>query len=122
MKLVAGDEEGLISTRPILLRGRFDINIKCDDIATCELRPWNGQAPIPGFSHEDCVPFTGDNTHWEPKWKEHDMGELKGKAICMQIKLKNGELYAINGDLTPLTTHEAIHYNRRGTTLDTRGY
>lgn len=124
MKLVAGEEEGYIATRPVILNGdEFDINIKCEGPATCAVYHMNGRTPLEGFSHEDSVPFTGDMTHWKPEWKSgKKLSELKSKVFCIQVKLASGELYAINGDMTPVTTHEAARYAKTGMTLNTTGF
>ncbi|MFT5466715.1 MAG: hypothetical protein ACI8UO_001815 [Verrucomicrobiales bacterium] len=49
--------------------------------------------PLPGFGYEDSVPFTGDSTRHEVKWKEHSIAELKGQVIRIEFQLKMADLY-----------------------------
>ncbi len=120
VRLVAGENGGKVFTKPIVLHGGFDINLK--GRATCAVYDSSGGKPLAGFTHEECIAFDGDDTHWIPKWQNADLEKLKGKCVCLEIKLENGELYAINGNIQPITVHEAIRYNRFGTLLDGKGF
>ncbi len=122
VKLVAGQDEAYLATRPVILNGGLDINIKCDSPVVCQITNVHGRVPIAGFEFANCTPFTGDSTHWVPQWNGHDISELAGKAVCLHIKFANGEIYAINGDFTPVTCHEAIRYSTQGITVDTTGF
>ncbi len=65
-----------------------------------------GGEPMPGFTFDDCVPFTDDSLAHEPQWKEHTMSELKGKSIRIELKMYNGILFAVHGDFRP--DHAAV--------------
>ncbi len=120
IKLCADSGGGKVFTKPLILRGSFDINV--NGRATCAVYDSSGAKPLAGFTHEDCVPFSGDDTHHTPVWKNADISALKDKCVCIEIRLEGGELYAINGDFRPITVHEAVRYNRFGTLLDSKGF
>ncbi len=119
--LEAGAQEGFIATRPIIINGDFDINIEAEN-ASFAIYNRFGTRPIEGFDFENCDAFSGDNCHHRPTWRGHDISELYGQAVCLQIRLTNGRIYAVNGDITPITCHEAIRYADHNITLDTRGF
>lgn len=71
-----------------------------------------------GMSHEDCIPFTGDNTDWVPEYKSgKTFDSLKGKTIVVEIKFKNGELYSFSGEFDDVFSVPASRYRRFGTPL-----
>jgi hypothetical protein len=51
-------------------------------------------APIAGFGHSDCIPFTGNSTCIEVRWKNTDFMVLRDQTICLQFKMDRGDLYA----------------------------
>lgn len=52
-----------------------------------------GRKPLPGFDYEDSVPFTGDSTKHEVKWKKKSIAELKTKVVRLEFQLKMADLY-----------------------------
>lgn len=52
-----------------------------------------GRKPLKGFDYDDCVPFTGDSTHHEVKWKDKSIAELKGQVVRLEFQLKMADLY-----------------------------
>ena len=55
---------------------------------------------IPGYSFADCLPFSGDDVHHEPIWKENrHLQDLTGQTIRFELRLKTGRIYAIQGNL-----------------------
>lgn len=71
--------------------------------------------PIEGFSHDDCIPFSGDETDWVPTFKSGKTAdELKGKTIVIEVKFRNGRLYSIAGDCTDVFNTEAARYRMKG--------
>ncbi len=60
-----------------------------------------GAKPIPGFTFDDCVPFTGDSLAHKPQWKKHALSELKGEGIRIELKMHNATLFAVHGDFRP---------------------
>ena len=103
--------EGRLRTRETLLQGSFRINLQAEE-ATCALF-YSKDHPVPGFTHEDCEPFSGDSTAWVPQFKG-DLTELYGKVVNIEVKLKNGRIYGITGDFMKLMNTEADRYNKFG--------
>ncbi len=123
VSLAAGEEAGMICTRPIVLLGDIDLNVFCPEgVMSCAVYGRDGKTIIEGFTHDDFDKFTGDSTHFVPTWKGKTVAELKDKGVCLEIKLTNGKLFAISGDFVPLTFHEAARYEKFGIMLDTRGF
>lgn len=106
------DGEGRLRTRDTLLKGAFHVNLKAEK-ATCALFTAQGE-PIPGFTHEDCEPFEGDSTRWEPRFKQ-DIGALAGKVVDIEIRMRSGRLYGITGDFVKMMNMETSRYLNFGT-------
>ena len=72
-------------------------------------------APIPGYGHEDCIPFSGDSTDFCPVYKSgKTMDELIGKTIVFEIRFTDGTLYSIAGDYTDVFNTQGARYRRLG--------
>ena len=71
--------------------------------------------PLPGYTHEDCVPFTGDSTDFCPVYKSgKTLDELIGKTIVFEIRFTDGTLYSISGDYTDVFNTQAARYRKLG--------
>ena len=68
-------------------------------------------SPIPGFSHEDCVPFSGDSTAWIPF---HATGKTlpSDQPLMLELRIKNGTLYSYSGEYINLTSRQALRIAR----------
>jgi hypothetical protein len=52
--------------------------------------------PLDGFDHDHCEPFPGDEVRYKVTWNgDRSMTELDGKAIRLEIFLKNADLFTI---------------------------
>lgn len=114
---------GEICTRPLLLEGgNLSLNLSAPvHPASCALYDLQGR-PIPGFGHEDCLPFVGDSTEWMPRWKEKAFEELKGRLVELEVRLDGGRLYAVRGEFTPLMHMQALRYEQSGRIPDRKGF
>jgi hypothetical protein len=71
--------------------------------------------PLPGYTHEDCVPFTGDSIDFCPVFKSgKTLDELIGKTIVFEIRFTDGTLYSISGDYTDVFNTQAARYRKLG--------
>lgn len=116
---------GLLCTRGLLTAGgELEINIEAPySEATCCIYTHGGIEPMPGYSHEDCIPFTGDSTKWVPSWKEgRTFSQLAGQVVYIEVKLNSGMLYSIRGQLTPMMVRDVDRYVKFGTIPDVRGF
>lgn len=117
----AKDCEGIISTREnIWHSGELHINLNCEK-ATLAVFESKGDDilgyahDIEGFSHEDCIPFSGDSTDWIPQFKNgKTLDSLKGKVLIFEIKLQNGSIFSMSGDLSPVMNLQAGRYRKFG--------
>jgi hypothetical protein len=119
------DLEATIATREkIWHSGDVHVNIKAKRATLAvyatlsEDRDMNilGHAvPIEGFTHEDCVEFSGDSTDWIPEFKSgRRLSEMIGKTLVFEVKFTDGEIYSLGGDYTDIFNVEGAIYRRHG--------
>lgn len=105
-------ETGTVTTRENYFTGRdVFVNIKAEEatfavfesVSTPEDMNLMGMThPVPGFTHEDCVPFSGDSTAWKPEFREHDLSELSGRTLSFEIRFRSGKIFTVSGDFVPV--------------------
>ena len=98
----AGDEEGVLITKTLTYTGnRLEINTDAQggQLGVEILTPFEG--PIPGFSKEDCDPFSGDDVRHTVTWKgKSDLEELMQEGsigyggVLLKFYLKKAKLYS----------------------------
>lgn len=67
--------------------------------------------PVAGFSHDDCIPFTGDSTDWTPQYRGRQSVEsLAGNILCFEIRFEKGDLYSFSGNATIVFAMDAARY------------
>ena len=70
---------------------------------------------IAGFTHDDCIPFSGDSTEWVPQFKNgRKIDELSGKTLVFEICFTDGKIYSISGNCTDLFNTEGARYRKFG--------
>ena len=93
----AGGKEGwLISRREVFNTPAVTINARCapGGCVTAELIDRNN-AVIPGFSRQDCIPFTGDSVRHELMWKTKQFARsLIDKDRKVRFYIENADLYS----------------------------
>jgi len=110
-----GSEEGVLALRESCLQGGgLQINLHAKR-ATCAIYKYDTNGEELWFTHDDCIPFTGDSTNWTPRWRNGSMEALKGKLVNIEVKLQEGSLYSIAYDGIPLMNQQAVRYFRDGT-------
>ena len=126
MKTEDASKPSLVATRENAWHGGdVHLNIKADHatVAVYTLdhskeveMNWIGYCEVePGFSHEDCIPFSGDSCDWVPQFKNgKTLEDFRGKIVAFEVRFSNGELYSIYGDMTPLFNIEGERYRRTG--------
>ncbi len=92
----------LICTRDNLWKGgELSINIACKN-ATVALYDRDNTL-YDGYSHEDCIPFSGDSKKWIPAWKDSKtLDMLKNEIVQIEIKFEDGTLYSLSGNYSPM--------------------
>ena len=117
------DKESVVATRENIWHGgdvHFNLKAKKATVAVYEgvARTSKGNVNsssncelIEGFSHDDCVPFSGDSTDWVPEFKSgKKISDMVGKTLIFEIKFEDGEIYSINGDMTPVFNVPAARF------------
>lgn len=102
-------EEGRMLTKPFILEGdQLYINAETPkgEIKVMVLDAKNYKCPVfgkgeypggafPGFSLDDCVPFTGDSVDHAIKFKnDRKIAGLKGKEVRLLFVIKTGKIYS----------------------------
>ena len=128
MPLVTEDVsyESTVATREkIWLGGELHLNIKATKATVAVYSSSQDEAvfgnalghtrPLAGFSHEECIPFSGDSTDWIPTYSSGKiLDEYKGATLVFEIKFEDGELYSLSGDYIDAFNTEAVRYRRFG--------
>ena len=95
---------GSFTTRPIFFRGEnltLNVQVPQGEVRVQITDP-DGK-PHDGYTFEDCIPFTGDDLFWSPKWRDNkSASEFVEKVVRLEVQLFNGRLYSLRGDVTPL--------------------
>jgi hypothetical protein len=100
----AGQEEGLLITRPVKFSGKhlfvnadaadgeLRVSILQEDLSDFHNRESKALSP---FTAENCQPIRGDSTIQRVTWKgASDLSSLAGKTVRFQFHLKRGSLYS----------------------------
>ena len=56
---------------------------------------------IPGFTFDESIRFSGDETEYTPRWKNRSLNELSGRPIFIELEMQTAILFALEGDLLP---------------------
>jgi len=94
--MVAGEEQGTLTTRPVKFTGRHlfvnadtgggDLRVEVLDEAGNVIEP---------FSAVNSIPFAGDKTKVMLRWESSaDLGSLANKPVRFRFHLRNGSLFA----------------------------
>lgn len=126
LKTVDDSRPATIASRGIVCIGKdLSINLQAEH-ATCAVYAWTWSAspePLPGYSHEECVPFSGDNAEWHPAWKEHqNLSGLEKRLLVIEIKLQNGIIYSFSIEGIPQMEIECNRYLGNATPTERPGF
>ena len=115
MYLQSNAGKGLLGTRPLIWRGgEVRLNVQSGNEVRVQVTDIEGR-PMEGYGFADCPPFNGDELFWQPRWKNgKGLSELAGKALRLDISLNHARIYAIRGDLLPVTIREAVQFQESG--------
>lgn len=107
---------GFVGTRPLWIRGdNLEVNISCPSgEARVQLTTPEGE-PLDGFTFDDCVPFSGDERAWRPRWRgDRNLISTAGEVVRLEISLTGGRLYSFRGDFVPLISSQHVRVVRNG--------
>ncbi len=103
VSLRAGREEGVLTTRQILLEGQSElrINAKATGGAVAVEILDSDLAPIEGYARQDCRVFSGDSTSASMNWRNSpDLQLLQGRAVRLRLYLRQADLYSLQLERT----------------------
>jgi hypothetical protein len=95
--LVAGDEPGQVTTRPLTFGGKA-LYVNAAALAggsvRAEVLTWDGQ-PVDGFTAAECRPFAGDSTAAPLRWDTGDVGDIDAAGpLRLRFTVRSAHLYA----------------------------
>ena len=90
------DTCGRILTRPIRVNGDLFINAQARGEIRVEIRSAIRDETLPGWSAEDCTPFSGDNLDSHIQWGNKRLSDLKGKIVRLRFNLRDAVLYSFD--------------------------
>jgi hypothetical protein len=94
VSLDAGQETGVLTTKPLELSGTLIVNADVRGELRVEVLDETGQ-PVPGFSAKGCDPIRSDSVRHVVSWNgKRTLGSLKGKSARFRFTLLNGSLYS----------------------------
>jgi len=92
VSLDAGEEEGMVRTVPLeCLGGRLEVNAVANHLSVAVLDP--SGAPIPGYSHADCMPLRGDSVCHTVAWRDHDTIPAN-HPFRLEFRMRKSSLYS----------------------------
>ena len=92
---------GYLTTRWVRLHDeRLLLNVQAPyGEVRVQLSDIEGQ-PLPGYTFDQCQPFRGDSTAWQPQWQNQaGLAEHVGTPLRIDVRLYHARLYAIHGDI-----------------------
>lgn len=94
--LDAGDREGSVLTRSVVLDGKsLHVNLEAPGgEVRAEVLDAGGTEPLPGFSLRESMPVRGDRLDAEIRWRNASLSSLAGKTVRLRFSLRNAGLYA----------------------------
>lgn len=94
--LQSGEIPGSATTKTMVVDGdNLQVNYLTSDGGNLSVEVLDEMGHvISGFSKDECVALTGDDTAAEVKWKIAQFATLAGKKIKLKFHLNNTELYA----------------------------
>jgi hypothetical protein len=90
-------EKGSLTTRPVVVGGKeLRVNLQGNAGGSLRVGLLDEQGkPIPGFTAEDCDPFTGDAVaHIVTGYKKAGLSDLVGKPVRLRFELAAGQLWS----------------------------
>lgn len=110
-----------LRTREMLLSELPNFNLSTTGVATCAILG-RDMVPLPGFSHMDCTPFFGDDTHWVPHFQNGNVQEFRDRVVALELRLLTGRVYALSGNFVLLSSVAANRYEKTGIIDSTEGF
>lgn len=118
---LTAEDEGVIATREnIWNSGEAHINLSAEKATFAVYESigndYYGTAhPLDGYSHDDCLPFSGYSIDWIPRFKQgRTLDDLKGRTIVLEVKIQKGSIYSITGDCIPIMNLQGARYRKLG--------
>ena len=96
--LNAGDEAGVVITRPLVFEGEgklfVNANVATNGYVRASVMAEDGSA-IDGFGEDDCQAICADSTRSRVGWSRNEtLAELKDRYVRLSLHLRNAKLYS----------------------------
>ena len=93
VSLRAGNDEGELITRPLLVTGR-ELRVNVKGPLKVEVQDRDG-VPIAGYTSNECDPLPEDGLDLVMRWQGNDLNRLLGTAIRLRFTLRNADLFSL---------------------------
>ena len=110
LSLDAGDQAGVVITRPFVFQGdklilnvaaKGPVKVAILNLPAMEITGYNvgltnrPKRPVTGYGIDDCDPITADSVRHVVTWKGNaDVGNLAGQVVRLRFEMQNAKLYA----------------------------
>ena len=125
LKTKDGASASVIATREKIWHGgELHVNLRAKNATVAvyttqsenmELNVLGIATALEGYTHEDCIAFSGDSTDWIPQYRSGKrVDDLIGKTLVFEIRFESGEIFSFGGDFTEIFNVEGAVYRKHG--------
>ncbi len=92
------DTEGEFTTHPLVSEGsRLWINARTEAGGSIRVELQDPEGNVfPGFSLDDCIPFSGNKVKKEMRWKRARVEEINWRVVRLRFVLNRAQLFTFN--------------------------
>ena len=95
VSLDAEDDVGTVLTKPVVVKGKLQVNIDASKgELRCEVVDPSTRSILPGYSLENSTPVRGDYVTTELQWHGKTIAQLSGRTVQLRFRLHNARLYS----------------------------
>jgi len=115
---------GYVGTRVFFLRvgPPLVVNVNSEHGAVRAQMTDHRGDPLPGFTYDDCEPFSGDDVAWVPRWASNNTAPgrwqtsaaLNNTVVRLELELLNARVYAISANLVPMQAVQVTDWLQTG--------
>ncbi len=90
---------GMIRTKALVPEGdELTLNVRTNRAGSVKVQVLDPVTfePMPHYTLDDAIPINGDHLFAKAQWRDrHDLAELKGRPVILEVHVREGELYAL---------------------------
>jgi len=86
---------GRLLTRPMEVTGDLWVNAQASGAIRVSIHAVDDR-PLPGWSADDCQPFTGDALDAETRWGDKHLSDLQGQMVRLRFHFEDARLFSFD--------------------------